>query len=108
MANNSKTVQLRGLVDTGNSLTCPITNKPVSIVEKRKIENILSDNDRTLYIPYNSLGKKSGLLKAYIIEKVLINETCFENVVIGIYDGKLSSEYNMIIHPAMSCGELKK
>lgn len=110
-----KFVKIKALVDSGNLLKEPISNKDVVIVEKEILKPLFSKEifDDMNYIlngkwidskskcdykfsliPYSSLGNDKGLLigfkpdyiKVYAEEEYLKNE-----VYIGIYDGKLTN-----------------
>lgn len=70
-----KTVEARGLYDTGNSLYEPIRHQPVSIVEKKLIQGLLDDEDwqtRLRMIPYRSIGVSCGLMRGFIADEITI------------------------------------
>ena len=124
-----KDVKLKALLDTGNMLKDPITRNPVIVVEKdilyeiipyeilNNIERIIGgDIDNTFYnesnveyisnfrvIPFTSLGKQNGMLLGFKADKVIVyddsNEEKLENVIIGIYNNKLSknNKYNALL-----------
>ncbi len=105
---NGKTCRVKGRIDTGNGLCDPITNQPVSILDKRAAKEFLGDEKiaQIKYIPYHSIGKKEGVLLAMKIEKMHIygeEEYVIRDPVIGISDEHLSTEgnYQMIIHPKL-------
>lgn len=111
---NGKNLKVKTLLDSGNLLKEPISQRDVIIIEKEElygfvsneilnnITNILegkwlSDNSKFYnfkLIPFSSLGRENGLLigfkpdyiKVYADEEYLKNE-----VFIGIYDGKLTN-----------------
>ena len=118
----NKCVEMTAILDTGNMLKDPISNRPVIIVEKEKMKdifpNIILDNlsnivggdmPKELYedenmkyitkfrvIPFKSIGKENGLLLGFKVNKVgiEINETVktINDVIVGIYDSKLSKK----------------
>ena len=124
-----KDVKIKALLDTGNMLKDPITRNPVIVVEKdilyeiipyeilNNIERIIGgDIDNTFYdesnveyiskfrvIPFTSLGKQNGMLLGFKADKVIVyddlNEEELENVIIGIYNNKLSknNKYNALL-----------
>lgn len=124
-----KSVEIIAMLDTGNLLKDPISRMPVVIVEKEIIEKIFPSNilenlqniiggdakeelygEETLkylskfrVIPFNSLGKQNGMLLGFKPSKLIVylndNEEIIKNVIIGIYDEKLSkkSTYNALI-----------
>lgn len=111
---NGKVEKIKTLIDTGNLLKDPITSEDVIIVEKdslinlvskdilENIENIVSGkwlDNKEVYdykfkiIPFSSLGNNNGILLGFKPDYIRIideNETVKSNVVIGIYNGKLS------------------
>ncbi|MEG6585951.1 sigma-E processing peptidase SpoIIGA [Dendrosporobacter sp. 1207_IL3150] len=125
-------VELTSMLDTGNGLYTLIGRKPVIVIERSKIEMVLSeevikyfnntestlwlaelenckDNDwlsRVQVIPYTAVGSSSMLL-AFRPDniKVITREGLItkNDVVIAIYNGKLSSDgtYNALLHPAL-------
>ena len=126
---NSKNVNCIALLDTGNMLKDPITGMPVIVVEKELVSNILpfnildnlnniigGDVPKEIYeddnleyikkfrvIPFKSLGKTNGMLLGFKADKVIINEEQNEkqinDVIIGIYENKLSrkGQYQALI-----------
>ena len=113
-------VKTRAMIDTGNMLKDPISRMPVIVVEKNILYKILPDKilnnlnriiggdvpnevyeDENLeyitkfrVIPFSSIGKQNGLLLGFKASKVVVNingnEEIIENVIVGIYDNKLS------------------
>ncbi len=117
---NAETVELKGIVDTGNSLTDPISKYPVIIVEYNAIKNLLplefkdifSENrifnfeqlitkiddinwiKRFRMIPYKALGTENGMLIGFRPDNVLIHIDNYNRdineIIIAIYNQKLS------------------
>lgn len=113
-------VELTGLVDTGNSLTDPITRYPVMIVEHEAILELLPEHlrgafrgskfpdfdeitlqlENTLWmtrlriIPFQALGTENGMLVGFKPDSVIIEKESemkeFEQIIIAIYSKKLS------------------
>ena len=98
---DGKEIEALALPDTGNSLVEPITKKPVSVIEKECLKNVDKKNLRYMVVPYNSVGKRGGIMSAFIADKMIIGKREIESTIIGIYEGKLSQsgQYNMILHP---------
>jgi len=124
-----KNVKTTAMLDTGNMLKDPITRMPVIVVEKDILYKIIPykilDNlekiiggdipddfyeqinveyvSKFRVIPFSSLGKQNGLLLGFKASKVITyidsNEEELENVIIGIYDKKLSKKdkYNALL-----------
>ena len=119
-----KSIKAKAMIDTGNMLKDPISRMPVIVVEKDILYEIipykiLNNLDKIIggeiaseiydkeiveyiskfkVIPFTSLGKQNGLLLGIKASKVKIeldsNEEELENVIIGIYDKKLSKKNN--------------
>lgn len=117
--NSGKEQKVKAMIDTGNLLKDPITNSPVIIIEKNSLNNILpkeilenthkiingeynfSDEylkyvSRFRVLPFTSLGKQNGMLLGFKVDKIEaeINdeEIIREDVIVGIYDKKLSNK----------------
>lgn len=105
----NKEICCMGLMDTGNQLFDPISQKPVIVIEKRLLEENKIDPKSNHYrlIPYNSVGKQEGLLEGFIADKLLIEEKknvrVIDRVVVGIYDGELNKDraYEIILNPLL-------
>lgn len=125
-----RSAKFNALVDTGNSLTDPLTGYPVIIVEAESVRNIVppdiyacfasnrvpeaiigsQGNDpwksRIHLIPFKSIGKENGILAGFRPDaiKVLHGNTFKEikNVIIGICGIKLSnnSRYTALLGPS--------
>ena len=99
----NKSISVKALKDTGNHLTDPLTNKPVSIIEKDILYSLIKDTEKKLYVPFQSVGKSNGLMEAYIVEQIELGGKQYYNTEIGVFEGKLSknNEYQMILHPKL-------
>ena len=104
--------RIKVLIDTGNLLREPCTGKGVIIVEKSFLnkafgadffDNVLKSENIKLYvIPYSSLGNDSGALVGIpcnFVKGVWEKDFFIDDVIVGIYNGKLSrfNEYFGII-----------
>ncbi|HEY8361504.1 MAG TPA: sigma-E processing peptidase SpoIIGA [Tissierellaceae bacterium] len=119
---DNKFSSLTALLDTGNSLTEPLTRLPVFIVEYEIIKNLTPSALRELFehnnednlieiqsavenlpekniiriIPFKSIGSKRGILLGFRPDYVEIkkDETYLicSDVIIGIYNGRISSD----------------
>lgn len=100
-------IQVKALLDTGNSLMEPISKKPVSIINKSVMEVYLEELRQHGFrvIPFHSIGKEHGILEGYEVTQIIITKEERSIVIskglLGIYEGRLSSsdEYQMILHP---------
>lgn len=104
---NGKSTELKALIDTGNTLHCPLTNTPVLVVEFQTIKSILPndmklifyenrDNDISNFghcfqninirlIPFKSVGNRNGILIGFIPDEMIIN---IGKEIINIHRGK--------------------
>ena len=120
-----KKIKVKTLIDSGNMLRDPISGYPVVVVEREKIEKILPKElieeinlieggdalantmpdyeTKIRLIPFSSLGKQNGMLIGIKVEKIKVifkeKEEYVDNVIIGIYDKKITKEnkYNALI-----------
>ena len=111
---NSKSVCIKAIIDTGNFLKDPISNVPVMVVEKEKLRGVISDNilnnldeiingkdikideiiSKIKVIPFNSIGKENGMLLGVKADNIMVemenNYKLVNEIIVGIYDGKLN------------------
>jgi stage II sporulation protein GA (sporulation sigma-E factor processing peptidase) len=102
------------MIDSGNLLKDPISKSDVIIVEKDSLTNIVSENIlknistivkgewldsdnihsyKLKVIPFSSLGNDNGILIGFKPDYIKIygdTELVRDDVLVGIYDGKLS------------------
>ncbi|QEK11959.1 sigma-E processing peptidase SpoIIGA [Crassaminicella thermophila] len=114
--------KLNALLDTGNSLSDPLSKYPVIVVEYSAIKDLLPVDvqnifnhsqdvnldlitkmlqsskwiNRFRFIPFKSLGKENGMLMGFKPDSVKLKDTkklkCIKNIVIGVYTKKLSED----------------
>lgn len=98
---NGETSSLQALCDTGNSLTEPITGKPVCVVDRSVVENIEKEQVKPIFIPYNTIDKKNGMMKGIWVEEMHLLGKVYKKVPVAIHQGKISQNkiYEMILHP---------
>ena len=116
-------IDINAIIDTGNFLKEPLTGKPVIIVEKDVLKNVIPGNildcmeeiisgikiiedkyiSKIRLIPFSALGTENGLLLGIKPENFYINYQgkIVENkdIIVGIYNKKLSknNKYNALI-----------
>ena len=124
--NKNKMTKARALLDSGNMLKEPISQKPVIVVEKAILSKIIPEevlnyiermvggddqerNEMQEYlskirmVPFMSLGKENGMLIGIRSDKTKINTEDIrlekENIIAGIYEKKLTKDnkYNALI-----------
>lgn len=125
-----KKLDLKALVDTGNSLHDPLSNLPVVIVELDSIKEMLpqkllqifstQDNydleslsgvltdcgwaSRVRLVPFTSLGKENGLLIGFKPDRIIIGEESKEALaIVCIYNRRLSANnsYSALLSPEL-------
>ena len=118
---NNNDIYVKAMIDTGNLLKDPLTQKPVLVIEKNSLYNILPKQilnnlenilggdlekipeeiqneylPRLKFIPFSSLGKQNGMIIGIKSEEIKIlyedNEIRKEDIVIGIYDKSLTKK----------------
>lgn len=106
---DGRSIQVGGLVDTGNSLREPISGKPVAVLERMAWEELYPGEAPSgmRVIPYHSVGKPAGILSGYPVKSLEvetegIRRTC-KDVYIAIWQGKLSETgaYRILLQPSM-------
>lgn len=120
--NNKDTVRM--MIDTGNMLKDPISKQPVIVIEAEKLKKIIpkllvkniseilgGDENEILgnlpeeysskirIIPFCSIGKKHGMILGIKADniKIIEEEKTIENVIVGIYDGKIGKSYSGLL-----------
>lgn len=128
-----KPIEIKGLIDTGNDLFDPVSNYPVIIVELDAIKDVFSKDlqailekgpeenlatlgeilgnsnlaNRFRIIPYESIGKRKGLMIGFKPDIVKIQHNdkikTTKEAVIGIYQRVLSPEgtYRALLNPVL-------
>lgn len=101
-----KRYSISGIIDTGNCLHDPITNEPVSILDKKTAVKFLGDEkaEKVRYVPYQSIGKQGGLLPVLRIDKMCVENDgihWIQRPLIGISEEEISAgdSYQMILNP---------
>lgn len=98
--------RIKGLIDTGNALCDPISGQPVNILDRKAAKKLFGEKPMgdVRYIPYQTIGKNSGILPAFHIDKMCVYrdvEYWITSPLIGISEEKVSArgEYDMILNP---------
>jgi len=102
----NKKYQIKGMIDTGNGLRDPISGTPVNILDRHTARTLFGEEHLkdVRYIPYQSIGKKAGVLPAVQFERMCIlkdTECWVERPLIAISEETISKggEYEMILNP---------
>ncbi len=98
--NNSKTVEITALVDTGNSICDPYTNRQVIITDKQTARLIFDDIDNTpeFLLPVATVGGNS-LIPAYVCKSVQVNNGNNFTALIAVTEHNFSNDYKAIVNP---------
>ena len=98
--------RVKGMIDTGNGLSDPISGRPVNILEREIVKKLFGEEPmkNVRYIPYQSIGKKEGVLPVFQIDKMCVHredECWVERPLIGVSEEEISAggEYEMILNP---------
>ena len=102
-----ETLRIHALVDSGNTLTEPISGAPVSVLDARVFYRLWPEGlSGFRAIPYHSVGKKSGILKGYPVPQMTIIsqgvEREYRNVYLAVSGEEIAGEeIPMLLHPAL-------
>lgn len=89
---------LKGICDSGNLLTEPITGKSVILVSNASEVGQLIDKEKELkkrYIPYHGI-EKNGILKGIVPEKILVNNSEI-SAIIATIENKSFAGYDALV-----------
>lgn len=80
--NDNQELSIAGFLDTGNKLIDPITNKPIILLNKKKIKGNINIRS-PMYVPYNSLNHH-GLIECIKPKYIIVNDKKLVNYLIGL------------------------
>ncbi len=84
--------QLTGFVDSGNFLCEPFTGKPVAVVRREVMEQLLSvmESPQTRYVavPYHTVGTEKGVLDGYRIDALTVLSQTVKKPVLAVCEGE--------------------
>ncbi len=80
--NDGEELLLTSFLDTGNKLIDPITNKPIILINKKKIKSNINIRS-PMFVPYNALNNH-GLLECIKPKYIIINNKKLNNYLIGL------------------------
>ena len=102
-------IHITALLDTGNHLSEPVMGLPVCIISKEA--SVLLEEmflpERYHAIPFKSVGNERGILDAYELPEIVIEDACREirckKVILAICNTGISKDsvYQMILHPQL-------
>ena len=99
-------LRIHALVDSGNTLTEPISGAPVSVLDARIFYRLWPEGlPGFRVIPYHSVGKKSGILKGYPVPQMTLIqqgvEREYRNVYLAVSEEIAGEEIQMLLPPAL-------
>lgn len=88
-------VTAAALIDSGNSLTEPVSGKPVCVVDEKLYDSLRGDDESGCrVIPYHSIGKKHGIMQGYLLPKFVIDvdgmRLEFQDVYVAVSKERIS------------------
>ena len=107
LAGTDGEARIQALIDSGNTLTEPISGEPVSVIDAGIFQSLWSGGlPHFRAIPYHSVGKKCGILKGYLVPQMTIRyrgvEKVCKNVYLAVSEEEIAGkEINMLLHPAL-------
>lgn len=111
---------IKGFYDTGNHLVCPWNKKPVHVIDEACLRKESADGNEQekqstkeltegfFYIPFSSVGKEGGIMKATQAESLKVfreeGELLIEKPIVALGASSLFSgrPYQMILHSSMA------
>lgn len=107
--NDREKVEIKALLDTGNTLVEPISGSPVSVAEPETLEKMLGGERPKGFrmVPFRSVGKQHGLMKAYLVKSLLVEVEGSYKECQNVYVGESKeffregSRYQMILNPTI-------
>ena len=110
---NGRELAVGALIDSGNSLFEPISGKPVCVVGRAVFDGLWEGfREGFRAVPYHSIGKRRGILPAYLLSELRLEtggmEYLFTDVYVAVSDEEISGadsagaeSVNMIINPRL-------
>ena len=102
---DKKTIELKGIVDTGNSISDPFGNSHIVIIDESNFERLIADNNyqnRYRLIPCKTVSGYD-CLDAVRCDKCFLvaedKEIILNNPIVAKSKTKFTDEYNAIINP---------
>lgn len=106
-------ISVTALIDSGNSLTEPISGKSVAVIEEDLVRKLWGEEPH-LYraIPYHSVGRSKGILKGFLLQEMQIEtdgvvKVC-KDVYVAVCEEYITEHVKMILNPALLYGEEKR
>ncbi len=113
LSREGKRAEAAALIDSGNSLTEPVSGKPVCIVDRTLFDRLWDKSpDAFRAIPYHSIGKRRGIMPGFLLPGLQLEiegmTYVFNDVYVAVSEeaisetGSIGAEsVNMIINPGL-------
>lgn len=86
LVRGERRITVPALIDSGNSLTEPISGKPVCVVEEEVFGHLWENGSRLFRaVPYHSIGKKKGILRGYLLPELQVELEGMRKVFREVY-----------------------
>ena len=107
-----QTFDIKAIIDTGNSLSDPITGDPVIVCEYDQMKKLIPQKQslidaikeaglRIRLVPFTSVGKESGIMPGFCPDRVQVDERDVKRCVVGISETRLfkNEDYHALLSP---------
>lgn len=102
-------IRIKAFLDTGNQLVDPVSGAPVCVISRKLAATMHSCFQPEKYhaVPFQSVGRKSGILHAYELPELTIEEQGRkirkQQVILAVCDTDIFEESicQMILHPRL-------
>lgn len=82
---------LEGFIDSGNTLTEPLSGKPVVLIDlrgRKKLDSFSAfSKERIAAVPFKTIGRENGYLKALRTDILVFGKREFYGVYVAFYEG---------------------
>ena len=94
-------VQLRACIDSGNSLTEPVSRKPVILIDQAGAQKLPFRREdypqRYAAVPYRTVGVKQGMLEGIRIESLSYEGKEYHDVILAYFEG-IFGEFEVLLN----------
>lgn len=101
-----RTIRTQAMVDSGNSLSDPLTGKPVHIIGKKAMKKLTEDEEieKLRYITYCTIQEQESVMPVIMIDKMCIHGSEEKQInfpLFGISGQEMfgNENYEIILHP---------
>lgn len=94
-------ISLRACVDSGNSLTDPVSGSPVILIDQEGAEKLpfrrIDYPNRYAAVPYRAVGVEKGILEGLRIDRMKYGGKDYHNVVLAYFEGTFG-EFEVLLN----------